>query len=322
MRMWHATRALHGVDKHEGRLARRIVVDAPLGSPGFNSQVRKRALEERALDAIEETPPRREPTDLEIERSNEIEELFAEQMQLGAEKPPWFGDRYDAPHGYLVWDPARRPDPKFANEYRAARATVKAQAQCCAREARAREKENARVQGASVGLFQRPHCNLWYTNIGGRRLSMRTADFDEALQFRQLLLVEYAKIRSVKLRPMHCAQCGVLGHYARNCPNLANPIADAVVSVALTDAPRRAAPKSPTSPSRREERNRRISEMGERGCSLREIAAAVGCDKETVSIFLGPRDRSAGLRRHHARRKAEGRPVLPPWALARQAKAA
>lgn len=56
-----------------------------------------------------------------------------------------------------------------------------------------------------------------------------------------------------------------------------------------------------------------IQELATAGASIREIASSVGVNRETVHAYVGPRDKSTGLRRWHARRKAEGRPILPPW---------
>lgn len=61
-----------------------------------------------------------------------------------------------------------------------------------------------------------------------------------------------------------------------------------------------------------------IHTLAAQGASGREIARIVGVHRETVLAYTGPLDRSAGLRRHHARRKAEGRPILPPWQLKRK----
>jgi hypothetical protein len=53
--------------------------------------------------------------------------------------------------------------------------------------------------------------------------------------------------------------------------------------------------------------------MREEGASLREIAKATGLSKPTVMEYVPRLSRSEGLKRHHERRKAEGRPILPPW---------
>lgn len=58
-----------------------------------------------------------------------------------------------------------------------------------------------------------------------------------------------------------------------------------------------------------------IHTLAAQGAGSGEIARTVGVNRKTVTAYLGKRDPSAGLRRHHARRKAEGRPILPPWYL-------
>lgn len=66
------------------------------------------------------------------------------------------------------------------------------------------------------------------------------------------------------------------------------------------------------------EKVERVRALASSGAGIREIARETGIDRHTVSAYVGGGDKAAGLRRHHARRKAEGRPVLPPWQTKRQ----
>jgi DNA-binding transcriptional regulator YhcF (GntR family) len=70
-----------------------------------------------------------------------------------------------------------------------------------------------------------------------------------------------------------------------------------------------------------------IVRLYKEGATTREIADAVGCNRNTVSDYLrkiqeynesSHADKKAkGVRRHHQRRKEAGSPVFPPWHLKR-----
>ncbi len=68
-----------------------------------------------------------------------------------------------------------------------------------------------------------------------------------------------------------------------------------------------------TSPSK----IRRARELQAQGHNLRAISRETGLSLETVRKFVQKLSRSEGLKRYHARRKAEGRPILPPWQIKR-----
>lgn len=53
--------------------------------------------------------------------------------------------------------------------------------------------------------------------------------------------------------------------------------------------------------------------LRESGLSLRAIARETGLSKATVTAYVKRIDRSDALKNFHARRKADGRPIVPPW---------
>lgn len=58
----------------------------------------------------------------------------------------------------------------------------------------------------------------------------------------------------------------------------------------------------------------RAIELRNGGASLRAIARDTGLCRPTVLLYVPPIDRSEAMRLMNVRLKAEGRPVLPPWA--------
>jgi DNA-binding CsgD family transcriptional regulator len=65
------------------------------------------------------------------------------------------------------------------------------------------------------------------------------------------------------------------------------------------------------------EKRKRLAVLAAKGATIREIARELKIHRETVRGYVRKArlglSQSDGLKRHHARRKAEGRPILPPW---------
>lgn len=57
----------------------------------------------------------------------------------------------------------------------------------------------------------------------------------------------------------------------------------------------------------------RVRELRAQGRSIREIARETGVSRDTVMKYAQWVDRSDAMERKHARWRAEGMPVLPPW---------
>lgn len=55
-----------------------------------------------------------------------------------------------------------------------------------------------------------------------------------------------------------------------------------------------------------------IRQLAASGVSYRRIQRATGHSRTTIRKLLGPGDQRAGLRSHHAHRKAIGKPIVPP----------